>query len=71
MLFTLFAMMLFATIATFALYLSQITLNKFDSRIIFISYRFILCKDARDENGDYHLSTTEIFTFSENLMGRR
>lgn len=42
LLFTLFVMMLFATIATFALYLSQITLNKFDSRIIFISYRFIL-----------------------------
>ena len=42
LLFMLFILMLLSTIVTFALYLSQITLNKFDSRIIFISYRFIL-----------------------------
>jgi AraC-like DNA-binding protein len=42
LLFMLFILILLSTIVTFALYLSQITLNKFDSRIIFISYRFIL-----------------------------
>ncbi len=30
-------------------------------------YRFMLCKDARDKSGEYHLSTTEIFNFSEKL----
>lgn len=30
-------------------------------------YRFILCKDALQPNGEYRLSTTEIFNFSERL----
>jgi hypothetical protein len=47
-------------------YNQLIVWNPSDEEIIG-GYRFILCKDARDENGDYHLSTTEIFTFSENL----
>lgn len=28
-------------------------------------YRFICCADARLSNGDYHLSTTEIFSFTD------
>lgn len=28
-------------------------------------YRFIRCINARTESGDYHLATTELFTFSE------
>ncbi len=47
-------------------YNQLIVWNPTDEEIVG-GYRFILCKDARDENGDYHLSTTEIFTFSENL----
>lgn len=27
-------------------------------------YRFVLCKDAKDDNGDFHLSTKEIFEYS-------
>ena len=30
-------------------------------------YRFILCKDARTESGEYDLSTTEILQFSDDL----
>lgn len=30
-------------------------------------YRFILTNDARDEDGKYHLSTTEIYNFSERM----
>lgn len=30
-------------------------------------YRFVLCKDTEDSQGKFHLSTTEIFTFSEKL----
>jgi hypothetical protein len=47
-------------------YNQLIVWNPIDEEIVG-GYRFILCKDARDDNGDYHLSTTEIFTFSENL----
>lgn len=31
-------------------------------------YRFILCKDAIDENGEIHLSTTHYFDFSERFI---
>ena len=31
-------------------------------------YRFAFCKDNRDLNGQYHLSTSEILTFSEKLI---
>ncbi len=31
-------------------------------------YRFAFCKDNRDVNGQYHLSTSEILTFSEKLI---
>lgn len=31
-------------------------------------YRFILCKDALDENGDIHLSTHHYFDFSERFV---
>lgn len=47
-------------------YNQLIVWNPIDEEIVG-GYRFILCKDARDDNGNYHLSTTEIFTFSENL----
>jgi hypothetical protein len=30
-------------------------------------YRVVLCKDTEDENGEFHLSTREIFDFSEKL----
>lgn len=28
-------------------------------------YRYIFCRDTRDENGEYHLATTELFDFSD------
>lgn len=31
-------------------------------------YRFILCKDAIDENGEIHLSTTHYFDFTEHFI---
>jgi len=40
--------------------------NPVDEEIIG-GYRFILCRDAKDELGNYHLSTTEIFNYSEKL----
>ena len=30
-------------------------------------YRIVLCKDTEDENGEFHLSTREIFNYSEKL----
>lgn len=36
-----------------------------ESKEIVGGYRFIRCIDARTEEGDYHLATTELFTFSE------
>ncbi len=47
-------------------YNQLIVWNPVDEEIVG-GYRFILCRDSKDESGDYHLSTTEIFTFSEKL----
>jgi hypothetical protein len=47
-------------------YNQLIVWNPIDEEIVG-GYRFILCRDAKDESGNYHLSTTEIFTFSEKL----
>jgi hypothetical protein len=47
-------------------YNQLIVWNPVDEEIVG-GYRFILCKNACDELGNYHLSTTEIFTFSDKL----
>lgn len=47
-------------------YNQLIVWNPIDEEIVG-GYRYILCRDAKDESGNYHLSTTEIFTFSEKL----
>ncbi len=47
-------------------YQQLIVWNPIDEAIVG-GYRFILCKDARDNQGIYHLSTTEIFNFSDKL----
>lgn len=47
-------------------YQQLIVWNPTDEAIVG-GYRFILCKDAQDAQGEYHLSTTEIFNFSEKL----
>jgi hypothetical protein len=47
-------------------YNQLIVWNPIDEEIVG-GYRYILCRDAKDESGNYHLSTTEIFTYSEKL----
>jgi hypothetical protein len=47
-------------------YNQLIVWNPIDEEIVG-GYRFILCRDAKDEVGNYHLSTTEIFSYSEKL----
>ncbi len=47
-------------------YNQLIVWNPVDEEIVG-GYRFMLCRDARDEFGNYHLSTTEIFTYSDKL----
>ncbi len=47
-------------------YNQLIVWNPVDEEIVG-GYRFILCRNAMDESGNYHLSTTEIFRFSEKL----
>ena len=39
-----------------------------EDEVIIGGYRFILCKDAIDENGEIHLSTTHYFDFSERFI---
>lgn len=36
-----------------------------DEQDIIGGYRFVLCKDTLDKNGNFNLATTELFTFSE------
>lgn len=38
-----------------------------EGREIIGGYRYILTRDARQENGEYHLATTEIYEFSERM----
>jgi len=47
-------------------YNQLIVWNPIDEEIVG-GYRFMLCRDAKDESGNYHLSTTEIFNYSEKL----
>ncbi|MEK0420726.1 MAG: hypothetical protein RLZZ161_577 [Bacteroidota bacterium] len=47
-------------------YKQLIVWNPEDNEIVG-GYRFQICKDARRENGTFHLSTTEIFEFSDTL----
>lgn len=47
-------------------YNQLIVWNPIDEEIVG-GYRFILCKNAKDGSNNYHLSTTEIFTYSEKL----
>jgi len=47
-------------------YQQLIVWNPTDKAIVG-GYRFIFCKDARKENGDYDLSTTEILDFSDKI----
>lgn len=39
-----------------------------EDEVIIGGYRFILCKDAIDEHGEIHLSTTHYFDFSERFI---
>lgn len=43
----------------------QIIIWNPDSRQILGGYRYILCKDALNANGNYDMATTELFNFSE------
>lgn len=45
-------------------YLQLIVWNPEDQEMVG-GYRFICCKDAKDAEGNYHLSTTEIFGYSD------
>lgn len=47
-------------------YKQLIVWNAKDEEIVG-GYRFQICNEARDTSGNYHLSTTEIFDFSESL----
>lgn len=47
-------------------YKQLIVWNPKDQEIVG-GYRFILCRDAKLNDGSYHLSTTEIFQYSETL----
>ncbi|NBP05004.1 MAG: GNAT family N-acetyltransferase [Bacteroidetes bacterium] len=47
-------------------YKQLIVWNPEDNEIVG-GYRFQICEDARRENGTFHLSTTEIFEFSDTL----
>jgi hypothetical protein len=38
-----------------------------ENKEIIGGYRYILTRDARQENGEYHLATTEIYQFSERM----
>lgn len=48
-------------------YKQLIVWNPVDNEVVG-GYRFQLCSDARQPDGSYHLSTTEIFNFSEALQ---
>lgn len=48
-------------------YNQLIVWNQEDQEIVG-GYRFAFCKDNRDSNGHYHLSTTEILSFSDELV---
>lgn len=47
-------------------YNQLIVWNPVDKEIVG-GYRYKLCREARDANGDYHLSTKEIFTYSDKI----
>lgn len=48
------------------IYKQLIVWNPDDEEIVG-GYRYAICSDVNDENGIYHLSTSEIFEYSENL----